>query len=60
MKYSIKCNSCKRFIKYSDILNGLCASLFIPDSDVSYEEDLIHCKICTEKYGEPISHQQIR
>lgn len=58
MTHVPKCNSCGKFIKYSDISSGLCASLFIPDSDVSYEEDLVHCKTCTEKYGKPISLQQ--
>lgn len=50
-KYTIKCDCCGRFCKPA-------STLFVPDSDVSYEEIKFRCKTCTDKHGKPIPTQQ--
>lgn len=59
-KYDVRCNCCGKFIKYDDISTGLASMVFIPDSDVSYEELLFHCRICTKTHGKPTTTQQFR
>lgn len=51
-RYDIKCDCCGKFIPYSQLQDGGGAShAFVPDSDVSYEEDKYRCNKCTEKHG---------
>jgi hypothetical protein len=58
--YPIKCCSCGRFIKYSELGKGGGGSwCFVPMSDVSYEEDRCQCKACTEKHGPPVPFQNV-
>ena len=46
------CQRCGRFLSYKEMHKGGGASwVFVPDSDVSYEEDRWQCRRCTEKYG---------
>ena len=35
------------------------SSFFVPDSDVSYEENIFRCVKCTEKYGAAIGSQSV-
>lgn len=58
MKYSIKCDTCGKFISYVDIINGRVRELFTPDSDVSREEHYYRCLPCVEIHGAPQSVQQ--
>ena len=49
---SIKCDRCGRFISYKELEQGGGSSqCFIPDSEISYEEDGYRCKKCTNLYG---------
>lgn len=56
-KYDIKCDNCGKFIPYDDIKNKKTSYLFIPSSQVSYEEEYHRCKKCTKLHGKPISKQ---
>lgn len=58
LRPNIKCNSCGRFIAYKELgEHGGSSSAFIPSSEVSYEEQLWHCKKCTKEHGAPIPMQ---
>lgn len=57
MKYDIKCTNCGKFIKYTDLEK--CKRSFVPNSDVSYEEDLTHCIKCTIELGKPVPRQTV-
>lgn len=58
MKYDIKCDCCGRFISYKQLeLDGGASSAFVPDSDVSYEENIFRCKSCTETKGMATPYQ---
>jgi ribosomal protein L37E len=57
-KYDIKCDRCGRFIPYKQLCkDGGGSSAFIPDSDVSYEEQIDRCASCTEKHGMATPYQ---
>ena len=51
----LRCDSCGRFMK-EEIGSSW---KFVPCSDVSYEENVIQCKLCTEKYGVPEPSQRV-
>lgn len=57
IKYDVKCDCCGRFIKYDDISEGKASVLFIPDSDVSFEEIIFRCQKDVIKFGKPVSMQ---
>lgn len=51
-KWDIQCDSCGRFILGSELdKGGGASSVFIPDSEVSQEENRFRCKKCTEEKG---------
>lgn len=54
MKYDIRCDKCGRFFPY--LMMGS-SQLFVPSSDVSYEECYYRCLKCTNKHGAPKSNQ---
>jgi hypothetical protein len=55
-----KCDNCGKFIPYSQLNEGGGASsCFVPDSDVSYEEEKFRCKKCTEEHGKTIPSQSV-
>lgn len=56
----IKCDHCGRFIPIKDLSEGKATELFVPDSDVSYEEHRHHCRTCTEVHLWPKSNQFIK
>lgn len=58
MKYDIKCDCCGRFISFDEFTISKGVALFIPDSDVSFEEMYHRCGKCVEKHGKPQSIQQ--
>jgi len=53
MKYDIKCDCCGKFIAW----NKIGSQLFVPESDVSYEELRYRCKECTDQNGHPLPFQ---
>lgn len=58
MENNLKCDSCGRFVSYNNIyIKNKGSYLFVPDSDVSYEEEIHRCETCTNKYGKPVSNQ---
>lgn len=57
MKYDIKCDCCGKFISQTELSDPKSSYLFVPDSDVSYEEQRYRCVMCTSVYGEPVSSQ---
>lgn len=60
MKYYIKCDSCGRFVSFKELQKSGGASwVFVPYTDISMEENIIRCKVCTELYGKPFSRQSV-
>lgn len=58
--YNIKCDTCGRFISQQDLKQGGGgSSLFVPSSDVSYEELSYRCKNCTIKHSKPLAMQNV-
>lgn len=58
MKYDFKCDLCGRFINRKEFEpNGGASYSFVPDSDVSREENNYRCKKCTELQGQSHPHQ---
>lgn len=51
------CDCCGRFV--STLTPGT-SWKFVPESDVSYEEDAARCKPCTDKWGPPQPVQRVR
>jgi uncharacterized protein with PIN domain len=51
-----RCDSCGKFMKCKEKGSS---HFFVPDSYVSYEENLDYCKKCTEKHGYPTSLQSV-
>ena len=58
MKYNIRCDNCGQFISYKSIEQNKVSHIFIPDSDVSYEENIWRCEKCTMVHGKPVTNQQ--
>ena len=57
MKYDIKCDLCGKFISQTELSGPKSSYLFVPYSDVSYEEESYRCCICTSMHGKPVSVQ---
>lgn len=56
----MNCNGCGKFIAYRELQKGGGGSwAYVPDSHLSYEENLVHCKKCTETKGEPTPSQLV-
>lgn len=53
--YHLRCDTCGKFMKDGPGTSGC----FVPSSDVSYEENILQCKKCTEKYGKPVPMQNV-
>ena len=51
------CDGCGQFLPW--ILKPGSSSLFVPDTPFTYEEDIIYCPTCTNKYGTPVSRQHV-
>jgi hypothetical protein len=51
-----KCDICGRFFNSKKAGTSWC---FVPDSDVSTEENVVRCKPCTDKYGKPLPYQSV-
>lgn len=50
------CDRCGHFVNpHTKGTSGF----FVPDSDVSREEQVFRCKKCTDKYGAPIGSQSV-
>lgn len=61
MSYDIKagvvrCDTCGRFMKFKESGSSW---LFVPDSEVSYEELIDRCAVCTSKIGKPMPSQYV-
>lgn len=54
--YTPKCDSCGRFFSYNQPGSSW---VFVPDSDISYEENKVRCRECTERHGRPIPLQTV-
>ena len=51
----LRCGTCGEFMK----ADSGSSRLFVPDSDFSYGENIIQCKLCPDKYGLPIPTQSV-
>ena len=57
----LKCDECGRFFASSELDEGGGASwVFVPDSDVTAEEQGECCKACTEAGKRRLPHQSVR
>ena len=54
--YRTKCDTCGKYMRYQEPGSSW---VFVPCSDLSYEENIDQCKQCTEKYGLPIPRQNV-
>ena len=52
----LRCEGCGKFMKHQVKGSSWC---FVPDSDVSFEENKEYCVACTKKYGPPIPEQSV-
>jgi hypothetical protein len=50
-----QCDKCGKFAK----MEPGASQLWVPDSDVSYEEFGFRCKECTRLYGKPHASQMV-
>ena len=56
--HTFNCDTCGQFIPYSHLqMGGGGSNCFVPDSDVSQEENVFRCRPCTEKHGAPLPNQ---
>jgi len=53
----VRCDTCGKFMKWMEEGSSWC---FVPDSDISYEEQKEQCKRCTEKYGHILPYWRCR
>jgi len=51
----LRCDTCGKFI----ILEAAKSFVFVPESDVTYEENLIQCVSCTNRLGPIIPKQSV-
>ena len=51
----LQCDKCGKFMTQLDGSSWV----FVPDSEVSYEENKTRCVSCTQKYGVPIPNQNV-
>jgi len=59
--WTIQCDNCGKFVSHGELKkNGGASWVFVPDSDVSYEENKTYCKKCTKKVGRPYPSQSVR
>jgi hypothetical protein len=58
--YVLLCDTCGKITSFKDMEKGGGSWKFIPESDVSTEETLFRCKKCTDRYGNPASHQAVK
>lgn len=54
--HRLKCDVCGKYMKYQEPGS---AWAFVPESDISREEDIEQCKKCTDKWGVPIPFQSV-
>ncbi len=52
----MRCNTCGRFMEYQEPGSSW---VFVPGSDISWEEDKDQCKKCTDKYGPLLPSQSV-
>lgn len=58
---SERCVTCGHFLSYKEMDKGGGASwVFVPDSDISYEENYWQCKKCTDKHGIIVPVQYVK
>ncbi len=57
---TIRCAGCGQFVAYREVETGGNASYaYVPDSALTYEEELIHCPDCTVLHGPPVPQQSV-
>lgn len=56
----LTCDTCGKITSFEETSEGGGGSWkFVPESDVSYEEDAFRCKKCTEKLGKIMPYQNV-
>jgi hypothetical protein len=50
-----RCDTCGKFM----VQSPGCSFVFVPDSDLTYEENLIQCNNCTSKHGLILPSQSV-
>lgn len=59
--YILLCDTCGKITSFKEMKKGGGGSWkFVPESDVSTEEDLFRCKKCTDRMGKPIPYQMVK
>jgi hypothetical protein len=53
----LRCDTCGRFIAYQEPGSSW---VFVPSSDITYEENKDQCKRCTDKHGPPLPKQNVQ
>jgi hypothetical protein len=51
----LRCDRCGKYMK-REIGSSW---VFVPDSQISIEEDVGYCKACTKKHGKPVPWQTV-